>query len=122
MYSCSTATATPGLIHTHASFRSTVFVQRKWQMCDRHRCSRRSRSLLRARLAPFSSQAPREQASEQLLQQNPSRLSSMDEEEEESKGQPAERPVATAMYMCHPPSALRPFVSSPRSKSTASAD
>ena len=90
-------------------------------MCDRHRCSRRSRSLLRARLAPFSSQAPREQASEQLLQQNPSRLSSMDEEEEESKGQPAERPVATAMYMCHPPSALRPFVSSPRSKSTASA-
>ena len=91
-------------------------------MCDRHRCSRRSRSLLRARLAPFSSQAPREQASEQLLQQNPSRLSSMDEEEEESKGQPAERPVATAMYMYHPPSALRPFVSSPRSKSTASAD
>ena len=95
-------------------------------MCDRHRCSRRSRSLLRARLAPFSSQAPREQASEQLLQQNPSRLSSMDEEEEEeSKGQPAERPVATAMYMV--PSAVRfasvrPFVSSPRSKSTASAD
>ena len=74
-------------------------------MCDRHRCSRRSRSLLRARLAPFSSQAPREQASEQLLQQNPSRLSSMDEEEEESKGQPAERPVATAMYMV--PSAVR---------------
>ena len=103
MYSCSTAT--PGLIHTHASFRSTVFVQRKWQMCDRHRCSRRSRSLLRARLAPFSSQAPREQASEQLLQQNPSRLSSMDEEEEESKGQPAERPVATAMYLV--PSAVR---------------
>ena len=83
-------------------------MQRKWQMCDRHRCSRRSRSLLRARLAPFSSQAPREQASEQLLQQNPSRLSSLDEEEEEeeSKGQPAERPpVATAMYMV--PSAVR---------------
>ena len=53
MYSCSAA-ATPGLIHTHASFRSTVFVQRKWQMCDRHRCSRRSRSLLRARFARSS--------------------------------------------------------------------
>ena len=59
-----------------------------------------------ARLVARSpSQAPREQASEQLLQQNPSRLSSMDEEEEESKGQPAERPVATAMYMV--PSAVR---------------
>ena len=77
-------------------------------------------ALLAARSS--SSEAPRKQASEQLLQQNPSRLASMVEEEEESKGQPAERPVATAMYMYHPPSALRPFVSSPRSKSTASAD
>ena len=79
-------------------------------------------SALARLVARSPSQAPREQASEQLLQQNPSRLSSMDEEEEESKGQPAERPVATAMYIYHPPSALRPFVSSPRSKSTASAN
>ena len=54
-------------------------------------------SALARLVARSPSQAPREQASEQLLQQNPSRLSSMDEEEEESKGQPAERPVATAM-------------------------
>ena len=65
-----------------------------------------ARSSALARLVARSpSQAPREQASEQLLQQNPSRLSSMDEEEEESKGQPAERPVATAMYLV--PSAVR---------------
>ena len=62
-------------------------------------------SALARLVARSPSQAPREQASEQLLQQNPSRLSSMDEEEEESKGQPAERPVATAMYMV--PSAVR---------------
>ena len=61
-------------------------------------------SALARLVARSPSQAPREQASEQLLQQNPSRLCSVDEEEE-SKGQPAERPVATAMHMA--PSAVR---------------
>ena len=84
--------------HSYSCVKSTVFVQRKWQMCDRHRCSQ-----------PRSSHRKRT-----VITTKPS----MDEEEE-SKGQPPPPPLPPlpGHAIQRPSESDRPFVSSPRSKS-----